>query len=780
MNIPPSPGHQNFINLGEMPPAMDSTQQTLLWQQNQYMADSGIHSAAGTQTPSLSSKLGIDGATIGDNMSSQQSQLYTFDDFSVPPVYGQPQVDEIQGIQCGMPLSQANPPPGYFDQMGAEGICPPSNMMHPDPTMDGEWLSEPSQMLREAVANLVNYQDVSDMAQTAIPELANLLNGEDHVVVGQAAMMVHQLSKKEASRHAIINSPLMVKSLINGINTTADTETMRYLAGTLHNLSHHRQGLLAIFQSGGIPSLVKLLSSNVESVLFYAITTLHNLLLHQEGSKMAVRMAGGLQKMIALLQSTNIKFLAITTDCLQLLAYGNQESKLIILSSNGPTELVKIMHSYSYEKLLWTTSRVLKVLSVCPQNKPAIIAAGGMSALAMHLCHPSQRLVQNCLWTLRNLSDTATHAENLEPLLQVLVQMLAANDANIVTCVAGILSNLTCNNQTNKMVVCRAGGIETLIRTLVQAGDREDITEPTICALRHLTSRHPEAEMAQNSVRLFNGLPLLIKLLQPPSRWPLMKAIMGLIRNLALAPANQTPLREHGAIPKIAQILARAHQDIQRAGGMGVQGSNSSSSSSSSAVSHPPVYVDGVKMEEVLEGAIGTLHIMSREVNNRTVIRSIENIMPILTQLLYYPNENIQRMAHGVLCELNVQPQPPPLQQQQPHIHVQQPQQPHMHLQQQQQHTIVPQQQQQQQQHIHSHHQWSGNGNNGNNPMTMMMNPSTPGKINNSNNIINGSSSSSSGGNAFESQQLQLQQQHQQQQQHHRMLDMNTFNYLLN
>jgi junction plakoglobin len=34
------------------------------------------------------------------------------------------------------------------------------------------------------------------------------------------------------------------------------------------------------------------------------------------------------------------------------------------------------MRNYSYEKLLWTTSRVLKVLSVCPSNKPAIVEAG--------------------------------------------------------------------------------------------------------------------------------------------------------------------------------------------------------------------------------------------------------------------------------------------------------------------------------------------------------------------------------------------------------------------
>lgn len=72
------------------------------------------------------------------------------------------------------------------------------------------------------------------------------------------------------------------------------------------------------------------LSSPMESVLFYAITTLHNLLLHQEGAKMAVRLADGLQKMVPLLNKSNPKFLAITTDCLQLLSYGNQESKVCV------------------------------------------------------------------------------------------------------------------------------------------------------------------------------------------------------------------------------------------------------------------------------------------------------------------------------------------------------------------------------------------------------------------------------------------------------------------
>lgn len=62
-----------------------------------------------------------------------------------------------------------------------------------------------------------------------------------------------------------------------------------------------------------------------------------------------------------------------------------------------------------------------------------------------------------------------------------------------------------------------------MVRTVLRAGDREDITEPAICALRHLTSRHQDAEMAQNAVRLHYGLPVVVKLLHPPSHWPLIK-----------------------------------------------------------------------------------------------------------------------------------------------------------------------------------------------------------------------------------------------------------------
>lgn len=622
--------HSNYAG-SDVPMAPSKEQQTLMWQQNSYLVDSGINSGAATQVPSLTGK--EDDEMEGDQLMFDLDQGFA-------QGFTQEQVDDMNQ-QLSQTRSQ-RVRAAMFPETLEEGIEIPSTQLDPAQPTAVQRLAEPSQMLKHAVVNLINYQDDADLATRAIPELIKLLNDEDQVVVSQAAMMVHQLSKKEASRHAIMNSPQMVAALVRAISNSNDLETTKGAVGTLHNLSHHRQGLLAIFKSGGIPALVKLLSSPVESVLFYAITTLHNLLLHQDGSKMAVRLAGGLQKMVALLQRNNVKFLAIVTDCLQILAYGNQESKLIILASQGPIELVRIMRSYDYEKLLWTTSRVLKVLSVCSSNKPAIVEAGGMQALAMHLGNPSGRLVQNCLWTLRNLSDAATKVEGLEALLQSLVQVLASTDVNIVTCAAGILSNLTCNNQRNKVTVCQAGGVDALVRTVVSAGDREEITEPAVCALRHLTSRHVESEMAQNAVRLHYGLPVIVKLLQPPSRWPLVKAVVGLVRNLALCPANYAPLREHGAVHHLVRLLMRAFNDTQR------QRSSSGGGTAGGA------YADGVRMEEIVEGAVGALHILARESVNRQLIRQ-QNVIPIFVQLLFNEIENIQRVAAGVLCELAVE-----------------------------------------------------------------------------------------------------------------------------
>ncbi|XP_017571684.1 junction plakoglobin [Pygocentrus nattereri] len=575
------------------------------WQHTYYSSDSGIQSGA---------------TTVREEDETESNKKFPTE--NTTDLDGQYSLTRAQRVRAAM-----------FPETLVEGESTLPTQTDPDQQTNVQRLAEPSQLLKTAIVHLINYQDDAELATRAVPELTKLLADEDQVVVNKAALIVNQLTRKEASRRVLMQSPQMVAAVVRALQA-GDLETSRCAASVLHSLSHQREGLLAIFKSGGIPALVRMLSSPMESVLFYSITTLHNLLLHQEGAKMAVRLADGLQRMVPLLKKTNPKFLAITTDCLQLLSYGNQESKLIILANGGPESLVFIMRNYNYEKLLWTTSRVLKVLSVCPSNKPAIVDAGGMQALGQHLTGSSQRLVQNCLWTLRNLSDAATKQEGLDGLLQILVTQLGSDELNMLTCATGILSNLTCNNARNKALVCQSGGVEALIHAVLRAGQKEDVCEPAVCALRHLTSRHAHAELAQNAVRLHYGIPAITKLLGQPYYWPVVKATVGLIRNLALCPANQAPLREAGAIPRLVNLLLKAHQDTQRLGSSAQQ-----------------TYQDGVRMEEIVEGCTGALHILARDPINRGEISSMQTI-PLFVQLLYSYVENVKRVSAGVLCEL--------------------------------------------------------------------------------------------------------------------------------
>lgn len=56
-------------------------------------------------------------------------------------------------------------------------------------------------------------------------------------------------------------------------------------------------------------------------------------------------------------------------------------------------------------------------------------------------------------------------------------------------------------------------------------------------------------------------------------------------------------------------------------------------------------------MEEIIEGAVGALYILARDPNNRAVIRS-QQVYPIFAELLLGNNENIQKVAASIMCEL--------------------------------------------------------------------------------------------------------------------------------
>ena len=268
------------------------------------------------------------------------------------------------------------------------------------------------------------------------------------------------------------------------------------------------------------------LSCPETKVLFISVTTIHNVLLmveRKEEGKEIIRQQGGVQNMVWVLQNfkTNHKLLAIVADCLRILSMQSPLTKQIFLECKGPQLLVEIMQTQDYKNLILMTSRLLKVLSVCPHNKQAIIGAGGIDAIAKHLGSPCNKTKLHCVWALRNLSDAANNIGNLQGLVRSLVELLREPDIQLVICSAGIIFNLTCNNQRNKLAVFNSGGLQVatsrhhsfefgdpiilvircdsdstfqaLVYVMRRNGGNTHLLDPSISALRHLTNNHEQA-----------------------------------------------------------------------------------------------------------------------------------------------------------------------------------------------------------------------------------------------------------------------------------------------
>jgi hypothetical protein len=68
----------------------------------------------------------------------------------------------------------------------------------------------------------------------------------------------------------------------------------------------------------------------------------------------------------------------------------------------------------------------------------------------------------------------------LEYLIEILINLVSLPDQNAATFAAGILSNLTCNNEINKIAVFNSGGILKLLSVVSKSMDKLELLEATV------------------------------------------------------------------------------------------------------------------------------------------------------------------------------------------------------------------------------------------------------------------------------------------------------------
>jgi hypothetical protein len=144
------------------------------------------------------------------------------------------------------------------------------------------------------------------------------------------------------------------------------------------------------------------------------------------------------------------------------------------------------------------------------------------------------------------------------------------------------------------MIVVQSNGIHELINIIKQNYHKEEILEPSICALRHLTCRHSYANEAQDIVRNENGILSIIDLINSKKySGSIIKSTICLIRNLALAINNLPILRETGLIKKLVELIVQKQ-------------------------------INGEY--DIVESCVSTLHIIAKDQQNRNIMRDLDCI----------------------------------------------------------------------------------------------------------------------------------------------------------
>jgi hypothetical protein len=637
---PPPPGQSN-IGLPDSQQA-SSSEKALMWSAGTYMTESGYS----TQAPSISS---IDAFLNNEQIDSTMQNIETASTVSSTvntttktapaKVVEQPQYVQLQ------PPAVANPP-----------------QQQQQPAQQHDELLAPTDQ-DNAVANWMSSENNSEQAIEAIPDLLKLLMDDDLVVVQQAALYLNHMTLTETSRDILIRTPNFVQCIVNCLFTTKDLETARPLIGALYGISQNKTlGVKALVNSTALIPIIKMLEFPTETIVNYAIVTLHNVLSADSESKVQLTKMGAVHNIVPLLKSNkSLKFLSIVVDTLHYLALANPEAKNIIFELRGTEMLIMILmnHSTAYKKLFYNTIRLMKVLSIDAQSKQLFIQHNVIQTLAMHLntIKPESNggmhdLLHNLLITIRNLSDAAIKLNGLESVVVNLIQLLNAKssskDSTIMNLIASILSNMTCNNEYKKCVA-RSNGVQVLLKILhlnLTQNLNVKVLDPVLCVLKHITNRHPDMLLCQEQIRNMNGLQLVTDLMAiQPRSWTCIKPLLGLVRNLCSNQLNSTQLRELNIIAKLMQIMYDAYTEIN------MRTNNGMSLTTNKQQQIVVKVEEDVNLCDIIDSCAMILLILAKEYQDQMSMKQLDCI-GFFIQMFFSPIINNQKAASSILAEL--------------------------------------------------------------------------------------------------------------------------------
>ncbi|CBY20379.1 unnamed protein product [Oikopleura dioica] len=371
------------------------------------------------------------------------------------------------------------------------------------------------QKLMDGVVHLLHFKDDALITLSVLPQLIQLLASSDANQAHNGAASILSLAKKAAPKYALIDSKDLMPAfshVLQDTNTKTHDETKKTVLAAMAILSEEPKGRLAMFKGHTIQALVRMLGHPKDTIVKYALSTLYNLIaFNKDEVAGAIRLAGGVKRMSALISPKEQrpfkdKLHAIVCASLEQLCMGDVGSKVIVSEMNCIAFIIDAVKSSTYEKLRYAASRTLCSLSAYSGLKSEILGLDAVNGLISAFDDPTatEDTKESILWTIRNLSDRIEDDSEVIHRLIADCLLIISGDSNVVDSLrhiaGGILCNLTCNSERNKVFVVENNGIRSLSSCILEASDSLSTKEPAICTLRHLTSRNACAEKARDQI----------------------------------------------------------------------------------------------------------------------------------------------------------------------------------------------------------------------------------------------------------------------------------------
>ncbi|KAH8857318.1 Catenin beta [Schistosoma japonicum] len=515
-----------------------------------------------------------------------------------------------------------------------------------------EQLSGPVSKLNEIIQELINYKNDAEFAALTASDLAKRLHSNistDEIL--QTMSYIHKLARYQAARYGLVSCPELVQVIIQILQTTKDTDLQSEAALTLQLLTKSLTGAKLTCEEIGISKLVDMLRHPSEVMYTTALYVLNQLLWHLPNyARPEFRRYNGQWNLIYLLEENRLddsNWLLICLDTLRMAVYESSETKLSLISTNIYQIIVHLLRTYSINmKIAYNLARLIKVLSVCNENKIKLVEFGTVEALTPLLNSNNEVLQLETLWGLRNLSDQAYHLIATKNLIPILINLLASKNEHISICSAGCLCNLTCQNVQNKSLLVEKGGVKVLCRLLCLNSDRQEIAEPICSALRHVTHRNPHANSAVYEVRTSDTLPTIASLFlkyQFVSALPLLKSVVGLVRNLSTDEITRSELRDLNVSKMVANIFIQTFNSLND---INKQQFNIEEQQCNDTL-------EGVNLDDMLELTLAALQILAKDNTIQEELIHTAGLISSVVRLVYSPSECLQRASTAFLSQLS-------------------------------------------------------------------------------------------------------------------------------